>query len=117
MAVYTGAVLSGSSNGRPIPVAAVATPGTLIHTAPSGSVSFDEVYIWANNVTTATALLTVEWGGTAVGDHLTNSFPVPPNSLPIPIALGQRVQGAVAIKAFSATASAINITGYVNQVR
>lgn len=116
MPVYSGAVLSNSSNGRPIPVAAVASPGTNLHTA--GSSGFDEVYLWASNVTTASATLTIEWGGTSnPGDRLVNEFTIPANSVPIPIALGQRVSGGVLIKAFSGTASAINITGYVNQVR
>lgn len=116
MAVYTGAVLSGSTNGRPIPVAAVATPGTSLHVA--GASGFDEIYLWASNVTTAAATLTIEWGGTSnPADHLVKAYSVPPNSIPIPIALGQRVTGSVTIRAFSNTASAINITGYVNQVR
>ena len=116
MAVYSGEVLSSSTNGRPIPVAQTATPGTLIHTASSQG--FDEVYLWASNITTASATLTIEWGGTSnPGDHLVNSYSVPANSLPIPIALGQRIRGGLAIRAFSGTASAINITGYVNQVR
>lgn len=116
MAVYSGSTLSSSSNGRPIPVVAVATPGTLIHTA--GATGFDEVYMWASNVTTASATLTIEWGGTDdPGDHLVKAFSIPPNSVPIPIALGQRIQAGVAVRAFSGTASAINITGYANQVR
>lgn len=116
MAVYTGAPLSSSTNGRPIPVAAISTPGTVIHTA--GASGFDEIYIWANNVTTAAATLTLEFGGTSnPGDRLVNTFSIPPNSIPIPIALGQRLTGSVIVRAFSGTASAINITGYVNMVR
>lgn len=116
MPVYSGAVLSNSTNGKPIPVAATSTPGTNIHTATASG--FDEVYLWASNVTTATATLTIEWGGvTAPGDHLINAFSVPANSVPIPIALGQRLSGGVVVKAFGSVASAINITGYVNQVR
>ena len=116
MAVFSGAVLSGSTNGRPIPVAATATPGTAIHTA--GASGYEEVYLWASNVTAAAATLTVEFGGVGdPGDHLVKAYSIPANSLPIPIALGQRISGGVAIKAFSATGSAINITGYVNRVQ
>ena len=60
MAVYSRALLSGSTNGAPIPVAATATPGTLLHTAVTGSGASDEVYLWASNVTAAAATLTVE---------------------------------------------------------
>ena len=119
MSVYSGAVLSSSANGRPIPVTGTATgSANTIHTGPAGTVSFDEVYLWASNVTTAAATLTIEWGGTTdPGDHLIKAYSVPPSSLPVPIALGQRIQGNVLVKAFSGTAGAINITGYVNQVR
>ena len=118
MAVFSGGVLSGSTNGRPIPVVQTATPGTAIHTAVAGTTSFDELYLWASNVTASAATLTIEWGGTSdPGDHLTKAYSIPANSLPIPIALGQRVQGAVVIRAFSGTASAINITGYFNRVQ
>ena len=63
MATYSRVLLSGSTNGKPIPVAATATPGTTIHTAVSGTSSFDEVYAWASNVTGSAATLTIEWGG------------------------------------------------------
>jgi hypothetical protein len=118
MAVFSGGVLSGSANGRPIPVVATATAGTLIHTAVTGTTSFDELYVWASNVTAIAATLTIEWGGvTDPGDHLTKAYNIPANSLPIPIALGQRAQGGVVIRAFSGTASALNITGYYNRVQ
>lgn len=116
MAVFSGAVLSGSTNGRPIPVAATATPGTAIHTA--GATGYEEVFLWASNVTAGAANLTVEFGG--VGDptdHLVKAYSIPANSLPIPIALGQRISGSVVVRAFSGTASAINVTGYVNRVQ
>ncbi len=118
MASYSGNPLSGSANGRPIPVAAVATPGTLIHTAVAGTSAFDELFMWASNVTNAAATLTVEFGGVGdPGDHLVKAYSIPANSLPIPIALGQRVQGGVAVRAFSGTGSALNITGYYNRVQ
>jgi hypothetical protein len=118
MASYSGNPLSGSTNGRPIVVAATSTPGTTLHTAVSGTAAFDELYLWASNVTNAAATLTVEFGGTSdPGDHIVKAYSIPANSLPIPIATGQRVQGGVSIKAFSGTGSAINITGYYNRVQ
>ena len=115
MAVYSGSVLSGSTNGRPIPVVAVATAGTLIHTVSAGQ--FEEVFLWASNVTAAAATLTVEFGGVGdPADHLVKGYSIPANSLPIPIALGQRLAGGVVVRAFSGTTLAINITGYANLV-
>lgn len=118
MASYSGAPLSGSTSGRPIPVAAVATPGTTIHTAVAGATAFDELYLWASNVTNAARTLTVEFGGVSdPGDHLVKAYSIAAYSLPIPIALGQRLNGGVVVKAFSDGASAINITGYYNRVQ
>lgn len=117
MATYSRQLLSGSTNGREIPVAATVTPGTLLHTAIAGTASFDEVYLWASNVTAATATLTIEWGGvTDPGDHMVKQYSIAANSAPIPIATGQVMQNGLIVRAFSATASAINIVGYVNRI-
>lgn len=116
---YTRQLLSGTpASGRVIPVAAVATPGTLIHTAVAGAApNFDEVYLWASNVTGAAATLTIEWGGvTDPGDHIVKQFSIPANSPPLPIVTGEVLNGGLAIRAFSGTASAINISGYVNRM-
>lgn len=117
MAVYSRLLLSGSTNGREIPVAAVATPGTLIHTAVAGTTSFDEIYAWASNVTAASATLTVEWGGVLdPGDHMVKAYTIPANSPPIPIATGQVLNNGLVMRAFSGTGSAINIGGFVNRI-
>lgn len=117
MATYSRVLLSGSTSGRPIPVAATATPGTTIHAAVSGSSSFDELYLWASNVTAAAATLTIEWGGvTNPGDHIVKAVSIPANSPPIPIVTGEVLNGGLTCAAFSGTGSAINITGYVNRI-
>jgi len=111
-------LLSGSTNGRAIPVAATATPGTAIHTAIAGTTAFDEVYLWASNVTAATATLTIEWGGvTDPGDHAVKALSIPANSPPIPVVTGQVLNNALLVKAFSGTASAINLTGFANRIQ
>ena len=118
MAIYSRTLLSGSTSGLPIPVAATATPGTLVHTAIAGATSFDEVYLWASNVTGAAATLTIEWGGvTDPGSHLVKAYTIAANSPPMPIAVGQVVNGGVAVRAFSDMASAINVTGFVNRIQ
>src|SRR3990172_6163168 len=115
MLTAVGLILSGSTNGRPIPIVATATPGTVIHTAPA--TGFDEIFLFVSNVTGTAATLTVEWGGVSdPGDHLVKAYSIPANSLAYPIALGQRVQGGVVIRAFSGTASALNATGWANRV-
>lgn len=117
MATYTRQLLSGSTNGRVIPVAATATPGTLIHTAVSGTSSFDEIYIWVSNVTGTAATLTLEWGGvTDPGDHMVKAYSIPANSGPVLISAGKVLQNSLVVRAFSGTASALNIFGYVNRI-
>jgi hypothetical protein len=117
MTTYTRQLLSGSTNGRVVPVVAVATPGTLIHTAIAGTTSFDEVYLWANNTDTVERNLTIEWGGvTDPGDHISKSVRIPPNSPPIPIVTGKVLQNGLEVRAFASAASVINLSGYVNRI-
>jgi hypothetical protein len=117
MASYSRQLLSGSTNGKPIPVAATATPGTTIHAVLSGTTGFDEIYLWVSNVTNAAATLTIEYGGTTdPGDHAVKALSIPANSPPIPILTGQVLQNGLSVRAFSASASALNVTGYVNRI-
>lgn len=117
MPTYSRQLLSGSVNGRTIPVAAVATPGTLLHTALAGTTGYDEVYLWVSNVTNAARLLTIEWGGVGPpADHMVTQLSIPPNSPPIPIATGQVLQNGLNVRAFADAANALNVTGYVNRI-
>lgn len=118
MATYSRVLLSGSTNGTPIPVAATATPGTVIHTAIAGTSAFDEVYIWVSNVTGSAATLTIEWGGvTDPGSLMTKAVSVAANTGPVAIAVGQVLNNGLVVRAFSGTAGALNITGYVNRIQ
>ena len=113
MAVFSLTLLSGSTNGLPIPVAATATPGTLIHTAVAAP-GIDRLYISASNITGATVTLTIEWGGvTDPGNLLVKTLTVAANSPPVEITFGQPISGGLVVRAFSDTASALNITGHV----
>jgi hypothetical protein len=115
---FPRAPLSASPTGTPIPVVATASPGTLIHSAIGGSIAMDEMHLWASNVTGAAATLTLEWGGTNnPGSHLVKAYSLPANGLPVKIATGQCLNGGVTVRAFSGTASAINIIGYANRLQ
>ena len=73
---YTRHPLSGSTNGRPIEVAAVATPGITLHTVQAtGTDGREEVHLYAANRSTATAPLTIELGGTATTDQIMLHLP------------------------------------------
>jgi hypothetical protein len=116
MAVYTKEVLSGTpADGRPIPVAATATPGTLIHTAHASAK--DEIWLWVSNVTGGAATLTIEWGGvTDPGDHLVKALSIPANSSLVLVVPGIPLMNSKVVRAFSGTASALNINGFVNRI-
>ena len=107
--------LSGSTDGKPILIAATATPGTAIHTAVSGTTAgtYDEIWLWVHNTSAATVQVTIEFGGaTAPDDNIILSV----NSksglyLAVP---GLILQNAATVKAFASTASVITVSGFVN---
>lgn len=117
MASYSRQLLSGSVNGKAIAVAATATPGTAVHTAVAGTAAFDEIYIWATNVTGAARQLTIEWGGAGAANQLTASVVLPANSPPIPIATGQVLQSGLQVAAFTDSANGVVLTGFVNRIQ
>lgn len=118
MTTFTRVLLSGSTSGRVIPVAATATAGTLLHTAVAGSTAFDVIYLWVSNVTGSAATLTIEYGGvTDPGDHICKAVSIPANSGPTLVVNGLMLNGGLVVRAFSGTASALNASGYVNRIQ
>lgn len=108
-------ILSGSSNGRGIKVAATATPGTTIHTAVAGTTNIDEVYVYAFNIHTADVLLTIEYGGVINPNNLIE-YTVPFQSGLFLVVPGMLLQAGVDVAAFAATTNVIVIYGYVNRI-
>ena len=108
-------VLSGSTNGRPIPVAATATPGTLIHTAVNITGAVDQLFLYATNTDTTDRKLTLEWGGVTAPNDLSESTIPPEGGLRL-IAAGVPLSGGLVVRAFAASASVINIVGYVKRI-
>lgn len=119
MASYSRLLLSGSTSGLPILVAATAIgSGTIIHTAVAGAAAFDEVYLWATNTDTVPRLLTIGFGGVTDPDNLlVKNYSIPGNSIPYLIASGQSLNGALAVKAAVDVANKINISGHVNRLQ
>lgn len=114
----TRVVLSGTGNGRSIAIAATATPGTLIHTTSVLlSTGIEEIFLWANNRTGAAATLTIEFGGAANSEQVVSGLSIPANSSQILVVEGLVLRGAGnTVRAFSGTANALNIAGYVNRL-
>jgi hypothetical protein len=116
MATYSKQLLSGSTNGRAIKVAATATAGTLIHTAISGTSSLDEVWLYAHNTSASAVKLTLEFGGvTAPDDHIEINIGAEGTGAVL-VAPGLLLQNSLVIRAFAGTANVLNIFGYVNRI-
>ena len=112
MATFTKKMLSGSVNGLPILVSAIATPGTLIHTAVAGVTSSDEIWLYVTNNHTSAVNLTLEWGGSTQVIRL--SIPVKAGlTLVIP---GFALQNGLVVRAFAEVTNVILVFGYVHRI-
>ncbi len=111
----TKTLLSGSSNGRHIKVGATATPGTLLHTATNTAGQMDEVWLWAVNSDTSNRKLTIELGGTTSPDD-TIEVTIPSESGLVLVVPGLVLNGGVVVRAFSASADVLMISGFVNRI-
>lgn len=118
MALFTKKILSGSTDGRPVLVAATSSPGTTIHTGSSSASVIQEVWLYASNPSGVARTVTVQWGGTtSPNDHTT--FVLPAQSGLVVVAPGLVLRGnatPLVIRAFADSASQVNITGFVNEI-
>jgi hypothetical protein len=116
MATYSKQLLSGSTNGKGIKVAATATAGTVIHTAVAGTSSLDEVWLYAHNTSSAVVKLTIEYGGvSSPDDHIEINIGAEGTGLVL-VAAGILLQNGLVVRAFAGTTNVINIFGYVNRI-
>ena len=118
MATFTKKLLSASTDGRAIKVAATASSGTTIHTGPTSTSALQEVWLYAVNSDTTARKLTVQWGGTTSPDD-DIELTIPAESGLVLVAPGLMLKGnatALVVRAFAATANVITIHGYVNEI-
>ena len=106
-------LLSGSTNGRGVKVAATATPGTLIHTAHA--TALDEVWLWAVNSSASAVKLTVQFGGTTDPDDSIEATIAPESGLFL-IVPGLVLSNSKVVRAFAGTANVLVVHGYVNRL-
>ena len=118
MATFSKQILSGSTDGRMIKVAATATPGTTIHTGSATATTYDEVWLYAVNTDSTDRKLTIEWGSTSSPDDLIEFTVKAENGLYL-IVPGLVLKGnatQLVVRAFAATTNVICIAGYVNRI-
>ena len=114
MASISKRILSGSTDGRLIAVAATSSPGTTVHTAVAGFTDIDEVNLYAVNTSTSDVLLSLQYGGTSAADEI--DFVIPPQVGVVEIAQKLLLNNGSVVRAFAGTTNVINVGGYVNRI-
>lgn len=117
MAVFSKKILSASTNGKAVSVAATTSPGTTIHTASTDPLVFQEVWLYASNYDSVSHRLTIEFGGSATADGISIILD-PYNGLSL-IVPGFVIVGnatPLVVKAYADTANKISVYGYVNEI-
>jgi hypothetical protein len=118
MATFSKIVLSGSTDGRGIKVAATSSAGTTIHTASSTATTLDEIWLYVQNTSASSVKLTVQWGGTTSPDDDIEVTVAAEAGLML-VAPGLILKGngtPLVVRAFAATTNVLTIHGYVNRI-
>lgn len=111
-------LLSGSTNGLAVKVTGTGTVSSVtVHTAISGTTSYDLVTLWAqnNDADGETRTLTVEFGGTTDPDNLI-VVPVPCKVGPVLVCTRLPLRNGLAVKAFADEANDVQVYGEVQRV-
>jgi len=106
--------LSGAPVGNGVIQLGDASPGTEVHTATgvTSDDEVDEIWLWASNTSVADVVLTLEVGGTGVANEI--DVTVPANGA-VPVLQGHPVNNGIAIAGYAATASVVNVYGFVER--
>ena len=121
MATFTKVLLSGSTQGKAIKVAATTSgsAGTTIHATGTSSSIIDEVWLYAYNSSASAVVLTVQWGGvTAVDNETKLSIPATSGlTLVIPgLIITGTGAAANTVAAYAGTTNVLTVSGYVNRI-
>jgi hypothetical protein len=119
MATYSKVLLSGSTQGKAIKVAATSSVGTTIHETGTSATIEDEIWLYAYNSSSVTVALTIQFGGTtAVDNDIKLSIPATSGlTLVVPgLILTGTGSAANTVAAYAATTNVITISGYVNRI-
>ena len=116
---FSKVLLSGSTNGKAVKVAATATAGTTIHATGISATILDEIWIYAVNSSASSVKLTIEWGEATAPDGNIEVTVLPEAGL-VTIIPGLVLSGsgsvATTVKAFAGTTNVIMLSGYVNRI-
>ena len=118
MAAFSKIVLTGSTDGRGVLISGTTSGGAnTVHTASATATEYDEVWLYAQNTDTTARKLTVEWGGTGVGDQIEVTIPAESGlTLVSPGLVLKGNASALVVKAFAATTDVVAVYGFVNRI-
>ena len=109
-------ILSGSTNGKGVKATGTDSANAVtVHTATTGgsNADIDEIFVYATNTSTSQVKLTIEFGGTAVDDHIVANIPAETTVLVVP---GLILKAGLVVKAFASSQNVINCHGFVNRI-
>tara|TARA_Y100000361_G_C11150184_1_gene340568 strand:- start:1130 stop:1492 length:363 start_codon:yes stop_codon:yes gene_type:complete len=118
MAVTKG-LLSGTSanDGQAYDVT---TSVTTVHTGPTATTSYDEIWIYATNASATDAVLHIGWGAnpdTLDDNRIKVTIPTKTGyKLVIPGLILKGNASALTVECKASLANSINLTGYVNHI-
>jgi hypothetical protein len=118
VATFNKNKLSGSTDGLAVKLTGTNTAAAVtVHTAVAGTTAgvFDEIWIYANNTSTSSVKLTIEWGTATAADGNIEVTILPEAGL-VTVVPGLILQNSRVVKAFAATADVILLTGFVNSI-
>jgi hypothetical protein len=121
MATFTKELLSGSTQGKAIKIAATTagSAGTTIHATGTSAAIDDEVWLYAYNSSSNGVVLTIQWGGvTAVDNEIKLTIPATSGlTLVVPgLIITGTGSAANTIAAYAGTTNVITVSGYVNRI-
>jgi hypothetical protein len=118
VATFNKNKLSGSTDGLAVKLTGTNTSAAVtVHTSVAGTTAgvFDEIWIYANNTSTSSVKLTIEWGTATAADGNIEVTILPEAGL-VTVVPGLILQNSRVVKAFAATADVILLTGFVNSI-
>ena len=121
MATYTKGLLSGTSadDGQAF---SVTTSYTTVHTGPTATTSYDEVWIYATNDDPGAGAdieLCIGWGatGATTANQIKLTIPIKAGyTLVIPGLILKGNASPLIVDDYAATGGKVNLTGYVNHI-
>mgnify|MGYP003630502985 CR=1 FL=1 len=117
MATITRAHLTGSTDGVPFGLAVDTGTFTAIHTTTTTAGNFEEVWLWLANISTATEIVTLAFGGTGDANKMIVQVPAESTVLAVPgITFDGKASTGVTITGGSTTAAKVNVFGHINLI-